>query len=172
MALLFSDQTHPDRPMAYPIADVPWLHFEMHSVFPYYLPGLLWTRSIRACNVTPLNNIIVQSRYLGHLWSFYHGKFKLTSPLAPLYSFIGDPDFPPAFQHRDGVARWSSKGLTTFGSKLARTLNHSPNSKPNTIYLHLSMIDISKYNIFISIDTIVPHSEHSIWTHLWTHFQR
>lgn len=67
-------------------APVPWLQFEQISVTPYYLPGILWSRSVSPRDITPLNNIVGQSLYL---WSLYRKKFKLHSDVPLLSSFFG-----------------------------------------------------------------------------------
>lgn len=75
-------------------SSIPWLQFERISVVAFYLPGLLWSGSVSPEDVAPLNGIVGQSLYL---WSLYRVKFKLLSSPPHLASFLGDPQFPPAF---------------------------------------------------------------------------
>lgn len=65
---------------------VPWLQFERISVVPFYLPGLLWSRSISPKDIAPFNDIVSQSLYL---WSLYKEKFRLLSSPPHLASFFG-----------------------------------------------------------------------------------
>lgn len=85
-------------------ASIPWLQFEQISVAPYYLPVLLWLRSISPKGITPLNNIVGQSLYLRSLCS---RKFKLKSDTPLLSSFLGEPSFPPAFTSGTSFLGWS-----------------------------------------------------------------
>lgn len=96
-------------------APVPWLQFEQISVTPYYLPGILWSRSVSPRDITPLNNIVGQSLYL---WSLYRKKFKLHSDVPLLSSFLGEPSFPPAFSSSLPYHKWIALGLVNLASLL------------------------------------------------------
>lgn len=93
---LFHSNYHPIFPRSSAYGnwkDIPWLLFEMYSISLYHLSGLLWSKSIQASLISPLNRIIAQTL---HLWSLYKKKFNLVSPVAPLSTFVGDPNFSPS----------------------------------------------------------------------------
>lgn len=88
------------------------VQFERISVVPFYIPGLLWSRSISPKDIAPL---VRQSLYL---WSYYKEKFRLLSSLPSLAAFLGKPEFPPAFNTGLKFASWTSQGLVTVDSLL------------------------------------------------------
>lgn len=93
-----------------PLSSVQWLQFKSISVVPFYLPGLLWSSFVSPKDVAQLNGIVGQSLYL---WFLYKVKFKLLSNPPCLASFLGDIQFPPAFNTDQEFASWTSQGLVT-----------------------------------------------------------
>lgn len=93
-----------------PPDSIPWLQFEISSVCPYYVPGLLWQTVLKPREIGVLNNIVGQTI---HLWSLYHHKCNLRSWRPPLTSFIGVPRFPPAFRSPNDFLWWEHNFLTT-----------------------------------------------------------
>lgn len=78
-----------------PTSQVPCLYFEEHSILPFHLQGLLWSKSIKPREIYPLNMVVAQSY---HLWHRFKYKFHLVSSTPPGF-FLCDPHFSPAFRN-------------------------------------------------------------------------
>lgn len=96
-------------------AQIPCLRSERISVEQYHLPGLLWRRSFNLRDLSTQNELVSQSY---HLWSLYKDKLGLISSLPLLATYLGDPNFPPAFNSFGNFSRWIEKGLVTLESLL------------------------------------------------------
>lgn len=83
------------------------------SVAPYYLPDLLWSRSLHLRYVTPLNWVVGQS---SHIWSQYEEKYNLLPRYPRLASYLWELTFPLAYTANCEFLRWIEKGLVALES--------------------------------------------------------
>lgn len=152
--------------MACPPTNIPWLTFEAHAILPFFLLGLLWSRSIKPSQFAPLNTIVYQS--------LYGKKFHLASPLPPLNSFLGDPDFAPAFHDRTRFLQWCTAGVTTFQSfkeghhfKSFLQLQVEHEFPPSELYRYTQI-----KHFYHSRGTLESRTHNTQYEHICTHSSR
>lgn len=96
-----------------PTHETPWKKFEITSIKPLYLQGILWSNITSYSKLSKLNIIVAQ--FL-QLWIKHKDTFKLSSNTPPLASFLGDPRFPLAYNNERPFLNWINKNLTTLRS--------------------------------------------------------
>lgn len=103
----------------------PWLQFERVSVLFHTTSRVSSGHALFPLKALLLG-ILSQSLYL---WSLYKVKFKLLSSPPHLAFFLGEPQFPPAFNTGLEFSSWTWQGLVTLDSLLQDSSFCSPTTE-------------------------------------------